>query len=45
MRYVQYDPMDNDLEINAALDIPQNFPHKTTTQQNNCSCSFNEDPK
>ena len=35
MRYVQYDPMDNDLEINAALDIPQNFPTQDddTTEQ------------
>ena len=45
MRYVQYDQMDNDLEINAALDILAEFSTQDddTTEQP-FTFSFNEDP-
>ena len=45
MRYVQYDQMDNDLEINAALDILAEFSTQDddTTEQP-FTISFNEDP-
>ena len=45
MRYIQYDQMDNDLEINAALDILAEF----CTQDDDTTglpfvFSFNQDP-
>jgi len=45
MRYVQYDQMDNDLEINAALDILAEFSTQDDhTTENPFTFSFNEDP-
>ena len=43
-RYGQYNAMDLDSEVNAALDILQNFAHRATNQNNtNFKFDFNKD--
>ena len=45
MRYIQYDQMDNDLEINAALDILAEFcSQEDDSSEQPFRFTFNEDP-